>query len=565
MLCLTPKRDLGCAKIPFWCQTAAIWFYNTGEVIYNRKKARGEKKMRKQKKGFLGIVAAAVAIVFFIFFAVQVYILREENSQAIAAIVQKLRSEKKENSYSLEIERMQALEKNIFLKDHDRIKLYTLLSQLYSWNQSYIDSVQYSAKAICYAKQVGDLVLLSRNYIKLADMFIRIGAYDIAEKLLKEGFSYQIENEMEKRRTWEVGYINLAEVCAAEGRNEESRSYLAMADQYENDALYDHVYVVQTKKIILANTYWNEGKLGQAREILSTAEDIHDGTDASLLYVHLPYLMLQSKLEFAQGNVLFAAQQCEEVLSLCDSNQYEMKKLLYLTEIISLLEGKDARRQEAYKEMLLRFYPEALQNSNKMTAVFLFSAHAEGLSYYGDNGDRNFLSLVAGVVFLVILLLLFILRMSWKQGITDALTGLYNRRYFDQVYAKWKKAPCGVIMVDVDHFKKVNDTWGHETGDLVLRKVADACLACMPKEARLFRFGGEEFCVLFRTDSIVEIMALARRMRECVSRLQFENGMQVTISLGVACCAQGEGDPLRQADRNLYKSKAAGRNRVTYE
>jgi two-component system cell cycle response regulator len=159
---------------------------------------------------------------------------------------------------------------------------------------------------------------------------------------------------------------------------------------------------------------------------------------------------------------------------------------------------------------------------------------------------------------------------------TDALTKLYNRRYFDSWFgtevdrARRYGRPLGIVAIDVDHFKRVNDVWGHGAGDDVLRAVADCMQTSGVRRAdRLVRLGGEEFAVVAVETEIEGLMQMAERLRSAVEALRVQTAgqqLQVTVSLGVAAWSrESGGDPttlLADADAALYVAKRSGRNRV---
>ncbi|SFC21287.1 diguanylate cyclase (GGDEF) domain-containing protein [Devosia psychrophila] len=156
---------------------------------------------------------------------------------------------------------------------------------------------------------------------------------------------------------------------------------------------------------------------------------------------------------------------------------------------------------------------------------------------------------------------------------TDALTGVSNRRSFmtqaELAFANAKAGgtPFTIVMIDIDHFKAINDTHGHSIGDSVLRDVAQACQAALRASDCFARFGGEEFVALLQLTDTAGATAVAEILRKTVAVLAFENRMPptVTVSLGVAsylASSESLHDILNEADRQLYAAKAAGRNRV---
>ncbi len=160
------------------------------------------------------------------------------------------------------------------------------------------------------------------------------------------------------------------------------------------------------------------------------------------------------------------------------------------------------------------------------------------------------------------------------QASTDPLTGLKNRRYFEgkleELVSRYneEQSPLGLLVFDLDHFKKVNDTHGHDAGDLVLREVALRLRAITRDGDVVARIGGEEFAVIAPDATMDQSLVIAERYREMIGALRINVGKVVlrpTISVGVATNIDGgflASDLFKAADRKLYEAKHAGRNRV---
>src|SRR5471030_1864774 len=166
-------------------------------------------------------------------------------------------------------------------------------------------------------------------------------------------------------------------------------------------------------------------------------------------------------------------------------------------------------------------------------------------------------------------------------GLTDSLTGVYNRRYIDRrlleeiARARRQQYPISFMYIDIDHFKRVNDTVGHQGGDEVLREVAQRIKAELRLSDALARFGGEEFVVLLIDADLDSAAFVAERIRASVAgaliSVPQQTQVSVTVSIGVACLAGGDhgGEDeaiaralVAHADEALYEAKATGRNRV---
>jgi diguanylate cyclase (GGDEF)-like protein len=158
------------------------------------------------------------------------------------------------------------------------------------------------------------------------------------------------------------------------------------------------------------------------------------------------------------------------------------------------------------------------------------------------------------------------------QASTDALTGLPNRRYFDEfcsLLARRRRADdaVGVLMIDIDKFKVLNDTHGHATGDEVLRAVGGAIIAAVREDDVPARYGGEEFVVLLRNPTPEVAFDVGERVRAAVAALDLQRlGVRaVSVSVGVAVARRADqsiDDLIEQADRALYRAKRSGRDKV---
>ncbi|GGG83615.1 hypothetical protein GCM10011585_29170 [Edaphobacter dinghuensis] len=162
-------------------------------------------------------------------------------------------------------------------------------------------------------------------------------------------------------------------------------------------------------------------------------------------------------------------------------------------------------------------------------------------------------------------------------SLTDALTGVANRRCFDDTFvAEWSRAvrtrnPLSLLIMDIDHFKHLNDTQGHQAGDDCIAMVAKAIHGCLPRSGDLLaRYGGEEFCVILPTTDSTGAQIVSTKMCETVISLAIPNetsvGPHVSISVGIATCYfpthLTSHQLLEAADKALYRAKKNGRNRV---
>lgn len=197
--------------------------------------------------------------------------------------------------------------------------------------------------------------------------------------------------------------------------------------------------------------------------------------------------------------------------------------------------------------------------------------------------DRlNGLQTLMITIYAVIIVLALVVLTVYSKTIADSaqrdkLTGAYNRRFFDSfIHDETKDCikynrDLALLMLDIDHFKKVNDTYGHAFGDEVLVAVSKTVSACLRKNDYFFRYGGEEFIVTISKIDIKSVTIIAERIRAAVENCgiyntEFEKHIKVTISIGIAnLILSGEKYLLENADKALYKAKEKRNGIALYE
>jgi diguanylate cyclase (GGDEF)-like protein len=160
-------------------------------------------------------------------------------------------------------------------------------------------------------------------------------------------------------------------------------------------------------------------------------------------------------------------------------------------------------------------------------------------------------------------------------AITDGLTKLFNRRYFQDVYerefnrsVRYRNELC-VVLIDIDHFKKLNDTYGHQLGDFVLEKLSAIIKQSYRKTDCVARYGGEEIVIVLPETSLENSLIPTKHLKQKIEDTEFtwgdDNNIRVTVSIGIANMTQDvkkEQELIKRADEALYNAKENGRNRI---
>ena len=207
------------------------------------------------------------------------------------------------------------------------------------------------------------------------------------------------------------------------------------------------------------------------------------------------------------------------------------------------------------------------------------------INFINISANNSSIILFAESFIFVLTLILFVAAIKFKKKIfdqdlenmalTDGLTSLYNRRYFDMFYenifnqSSRYGIPLTLIMCDIDYFKKINDTYGHDRGDVVLKEIANILKSNTRKTDIAARFGGEEFMVCLPSTEITSALDVARKIKQMVLKIKMKDIKKVTVSMGVTFYRKEfENNPkelLKRLDDLLYEAKKRGRNRIISE
>lgn len=242
----------------------------------------------------------------------------------------------------------------------------------------------------------------------------------------------------------------------------------------------------------------------------------------------------------------------EELTSRLQSEQSEISSFNSAVERVSTALSRTVE-QQALTEQLLVKVAAAIEEAGQRRA-----ASGQRTLSHLDGNEKEIAALRNELIELR------------KLANTDPLTCLFNRRSFDEAlaHAMGDAAEFALILLDIDHFKRVNDAYGHAFGDQVIKTVADRTRRAVRKGTFLARTGGEEFAVIVRNAREEDAVVVAERIRQTVETMTMHRGaeeIKITVSLGVANsqAVETQTQLYEAADAALYRSKNAGRNRVT--
>lgn len=272
-----------------------------------------------------------------------------------------------------------------------------------------------------------------------------------------------------------------------------------------------------------------------------------------------------------QDGIYILVNEKSEIIAASGLSEFNDKKVFHLDELTSINLRYDN------ESVMLEDYTFNM-NSLKIAPWKLY--------YYKDNLSILSKAIIYMLFILLIIILLFKLRrlmlsletsrkMMKKLATEDALTGLYNKRYFDRQLEKLftlkieESRNIGLMMFDIDDFKLINDSFGHPVGDNAIQQVAKILTQTLRSDDIICRYGGDEFIVIFPHITIDNLSAIANKLREKVYSTPLEVGQKsyiFTISIGVTIVDKkldiNVDDSIRRVDKALYEAKKLGKNKV---
>lgn len=422
-------------------------------------------------------------------------------------------------------------------------------------------------------------------YADSAQVYADLDADSIALECVETALDYGKEQPMENF-FYEYCYLLKAEFESNLGKAEEAWQSCEKSLEYLGEEERSEYHSMeQRQNLVKASLLQRQGDMNGAESYLQEVEDYMDGLDyppTDALWfssVYYPYLTLRTKICLERGDYSQAAEYFDETFATGFIYGQVSSLMSFFNDVMEFMEHIESDKAVADLQerlgnniqKLIREYPEAFQQKNTIAATYIFNANMITIAVFVQRyRTRQLYARIAGgvaVVLLIIVALLIIIRRTEHKGRIDGLTGAYIRRYFNQVYDGLKNSDkeFGVIMYDIDFFKHINDGFGHDAGDWALRATAHTVMDLLDRDSGLFRFGGDEFCIICQKKSLEEMAQLAEKIRSSVEKMEWHEGMKVSFSMGVAVASQSpDRDVMAKADEKLYASKEAGRNHVSW-
>ncbi len=435
-------------------------------------------------------------------------------------------------------------------KDYS-VNIYLDLANFYLNNYSY-DAAQRmidSAKEVEPFEEIESLQIKSYAYRMQGILYIFRGEYIAAEEYLKRSLDVTAHSDT---GVFEDAYEAITEVWLARvyfeaGRREECEQIL---HKYENSPIFD----MESYREIMIRDFVIPYEETKCLFIISGIWDKYDGVETSEL----------------EEELVASAALIEDFIKVCEENGYEKHEFAVLMRLQSDYPAESLRINDDMYANLKRLYRLLLSRQNDSYSEIIGSQIED--SIYETESDeasvnrkrrREIIFFAAAFVLVVLLMAGMWVVISYSY---DGLTQVLNRRRFDRKLAslRKRKQPYGILMMDIDNFKKVNDVYGHQAGDRVLQRLGKILSREETTSVQAYRYGGEEFAIILKKEAFRNALAVAQRIRTSMEheRWDFDPDKVITLSLGLAG-GSGDEDVVSMADANLYTSKNTGKNRVT--
>jgi len=259
-----------------------------------------------------------------------------------------------------------------------------------------------------------------------------------------------------------------------------------------------------------------------------------------------------------------------------DDNMPILSKYKHINQSISQEAIQHMKKQKGFAickdGIIITFIPISNVQGDKKAAYLISYEKSEEVSTIVN--DALMLLMISSIILLILSALIFIVLQKISKiaeiATYDSLTGAYNRSTMNELLEyelernKRKNKPLSIIFLDIDDFKSINDKYGHEKGDFVLKKVVGLMGQKLRKSDRLGRWGGEEFLIMLPETDGDEAVLVAEKLREVITMGDYKISNLLTCSFGVATHVDDEtlDSMIARSDRHLYKAKKEGKNRV---
>ena len=480
-----------------------------------------------------------------------------------------------------EVENIDAMISKGVYNETDLGLLYEQAGLIYNQLGEEMTYYRYLGYALYYLEQSDEKDYTVNIYLDLACLHINNHAYPSAEEMLSRARDIEPFEEISNVSIKSYAYRVLALLDTDKKNYTQAIEYLnksqgyidTIADSDPNAADY-----TRNNKITLAYIYLRQGLLDDCAAILDQFSE-SDVVEAKKEPIHLrnfviPYYQTKSLLALAKDPTASSQELrslIDDFVKLCQNSDYEKIALDTLFTMQEYCQDNNDTMQKFLAIHIHDLSKKIIEQQSQTYSSILNSqvndsrlSIAKATEIAENSKSRTALTVLSIIITCLIILFFIIIILNSRR---DGLTFLYNRRSFNYDIERIKRSmlPYSVIMLDIDNFKTINDTYGHPEGDKVLQKLGQFINSEVRanSDVRGYRYGGEEFAIIISKNSYPHTMEIAETLRRSMAATtwSFDPDLVITISLGVASGSFSD-DVVKKADDNLYFSKQHGKNQI---
>ncbi len=480
---------------------------------------------------------------------------------------------------------------NKHLASGDLGRLYERASLIYQQRGEEMSYYRYLGYALYYLEKSDEKDYTVNIYLDLANFFLNNFAYDRSQEMLDAARTVRefdkIENAQVKSYAYRMQGILQTAAEEYDAAEESINKALEVAENSDTGTFEDSYIAITDAS--LAMLYAKSGRYEESRAIIEKHKDSPYFTQEVYRVVLLrdfviPYHETKCYLSVAEIWDDYAGVMTDEIrkktneskeiidefINVCEENGYEKHELNTLLVLENDFPAMDGEIQEQLHQHFDRLYTKLFEAQNSEYAHIinsqLIDSKIEMAAIVNGKKEKTYKNFIGSCLFLALMVIIIGLTVLIMRSRVDGLSLLFTRKTFNSHLEKAKKSGniYTIIMMDIDDFKHVNDTYGHPEGDKVIERVGEILLGMRPTNVHFYRYGGEEMAGLLLKDAagLGEKMAEDIRASMESQKWSFDPDIKITLSLGVAS-GSGSSDVVKMADENLYKSKQSGKNRVT--
>ncbi|QUF84809.1 GGDEF domain-containing protein [Clostridium butyricum] len=456
-----------------------------------------------------------------------------------------------------------------------------ILGMHYIMQGKYSEGIENYLEIIYLGNSMDDKYYMNKALIDLGTVYGMLNQYEEAEEIYEQAYDINLPNMEDDNYMKLYYYANIIECLINQRKYDEFFDKCDEMDRFiekeYKDGYRNQSFILQLN-IYKLKAYLELGEVDKADDIINTFDDLESQMmENYFIDSDMAYFVILGDYYYKKGDYKKAIQlykrvyDCEKTRMNKNAKEEVLHKLVWYYQSTG-----DYKKSSFYSNQLIEFNRDesSFINSGYIKYIIDKYEYEKELILASEELLKNSMERgILAVVFIssisVGIIVIFMLK---KNNRIDGLTHMYNRKYFDKEFDGVLKKqyknfihdkPSYLCMYDIDNFKNINDTYGHDFGDEVIKAIAAVSKKEIKHKGKAFRYGGEEFILIIKNINEEEVLQIAENIRQAVENLSFRNQYKVTISIGLTVVEENKEVTFKKVDEKLYISKKTGKNRIT--